>query len=177
MNIYGTNDWTEMRLGASSGWPLGEPPILHPHLHPSSSSPPPAPTIAAQLPLQGSLRLAALPSPGADSSAVAMETGQQSSQCPPASQRGQSQGGSQLCTERTRPARAAPGLRAAWAVLGLASVMVYVVASTPSLGEPEQEIMKFASMEKEPGEVALHVLHVLSLILVVLCCAQSLSCV
>ena len=55
--------------------------------------------------------------------------------------------------------------------------MVYVVASTPSLGEPEQEIMKFASMEKEPGEVALHVLHVLSLILVVLCCAQSLSCV
>ena len=67
------------------------------------------------------------------------------------------------------------GLRAAWAVLGLASVIVYVVASTPSLGEPEQEIMKCASMEKEPGEVALHVLHVLSLILVVLCCAL-LSC-
>ena len=76
----------------------------------------------------------------------------------------------------TEVSRREGGLRAAWAVLGLASVMVYVVASTPSLGEPEQEIMKFASMEKEPGEVALHVLHVLSLILVVLCCAQSLSC-
>ena len=64
------------------------------------------------------------------------------------------------------------GLRAAWAVLSLASVTVYALASTPSLGEPEPEITKFASMEEE-GEVALHALHVLSLILIVLCCAQS----
>lgn len=68
------------------------------------------------------------------------------------------------------------GLRAAWAVLGLASVIVYVVASTPSLGEPEQEIVKMCFQGKRSsGEVALHVLHVLSLILVVLCCAV-LSC-
>lgn len=66
------------------------------------------------------------------------------------------------------------GLRAAWAVLSLASVTVYAVASTPSLGEPEQEVTKFASMEEE-GEVAIHALHVLSLILIVLCCAQLLS--
>ena len=66
----------------------------------------PAPAIAAQLPLQGNLRLAALPSPDADSSAVAMETSQQSSWCPPVSRSGQSKGGSQLYTERSHPARA-----------------------------------------------------------------------
>ena len=58
--------------------------------------------------------MAALPPADAGSSAVAMETSQQSALHPPAAQGGQSEGGDQLCAERTRQANPCAGLRHAW---------------------------------------------------------------
>lgn len=88
-------DGTKVALGTSFKGLLGERPVSHPH--------PPAPVPRT---------------PDADSSAVAMETSQQSARCPPAARGGQSKGGSQLCCEQRKPARQgrAPGsgLRRAW---------------------------------------------------------------